>query len=171
MSNSNAAAPTVPMNAQIDWRRVVSAACLKCDWTALAKAAIGSTELATMVGEAFRMIGRSIENDIARVDAEAATSAPAAEPTAHAKVCEAEPPRVEAPTEEAAIIVVDEAVANAAALLGVAVDANADEIRAALRSRLSASGLHPDQGGDGEEAKLLIAAKNLLVERARAART
>jgi GNAT superfamily N-acetyltransferase len=40
--------------------------------------------------------------------------------------------------------------------------------RAALRSRLSASRLHPDQGGDGEEAKRLIAAKNLLVERLRA---
>ncbi len=55
----------------------------------------------------------------------------------------------------------------AAALLGVALDASIDEIRAALRRKLGASGLHPDHGGDGEQAKRLIAAKNLLVERAR----
>jgi hypothetical protein len=67
--------------------------------------------------------------------------------------------------------VVDPEVAQAAALLGISVDASEDEIRAALRSLLSSSRLHPDQGGDGEEAKRLIAAKNLLVERARAVRS
>jgi hypothetical protein len=63
--------------------------------------------------------------------------------------------------------VVDPEAAQAAALLGVAVDASEDEIRAALRGILSASRLHPDHGGDGEEAKRLIAAKNQLIERAR----
>jgi hypothetical protein len=57
--------------------------------------------------------------------------------------------------------------AKAATLLGVPLDASEDAIRAALRARLSSSRLHPDQGGDGEEAKRLIAAKNLLIERAR----
>jgi hypothetical protein len=41
---------------------------------------------------------------------------------------------------------------------------------ARVRTHLSSSGLHPDQGGDGVQATLLIAAKNLLVERARANR-
>ena len=49
------------------------------------------------------------------------------------------------------------------AVLGVEVDAGADEIRAALRAKLSASRLHPDQGGDGIRARELIDAKNLLI--------
>jgi hypothetical protein len=148
---------------KVDWRRVVSAACLKCDWTALARTALGSPELAAMVGEAFRMIGASIEQDIARADAPPsppATAIPVEEPTRDEP---AEP-------DPAPASIVDERVANAATLLGVAPDATEDEIRAALRSRLSSSRLHPDHGGDGDEAKQLIAAKNLLIERAKAAR-
>jgi hypothetical protein len=61
----------------------------------------------------------------------------------------------------------DSEAQRAANLLGVELDATEDEIRAALRDRLASSRLHPDQGGDGEAAKELIAAKNLLVERAR----
>jgi hypothetical protein len=57
--------------------------------------------------------------------------------------------------------------AKAASLLGVTVDASADEARAALRAKMSAGGVHPDHGGDERAAKELIAAKNLLVERAR----
>jgi curved DNA-binding protein CbpA len=53
-------------------------------------------------------------------------------------------------------------------VLGVSLDASADEIRAALRDRLATSQLHPDQGGDGKEATRLIAAKNLLIERLKA---
>jgi hypothetical protein len=63
----------------------------------------------------------------------------------------------------------DGEVIEARAILNVAVDASPDEIRAALRSKLRDSRLHPDQGGDGEEAKRLIAAQNLLLERAREA--
>lgn len=55
----------------------------------------------------------------------------------------------------------------AAALLGVSLDAAPDAIRAALRSKMARSRLHPDHGGDGTEARTLIAAKNLLIERAR----
>jgi hypothetical protein len=58
---------------------------------------------------------------------------------------------------------------RAAALLDVPLDATEDVIRAALRARLATSRLHPDHGGDGEAAKELIAAKNLLIERARTA--
>jgi hypothetical protein len=61
----------------------------------------------------------------------------------------------------------DDDAIEAAALLGVSVDASDTEIRAALRARFSSSGLHPDHGGDGVEAARLIAAKNLLIERLR----
>jgi hypothetical protein len=54
----------------------------------------------------------------------------------------------------------------AALLLGVRLDSKPDEIRAALRRRMSEARVHPDQGGDEEAAKRLIAAKNLLIERA-----
>jgi len=45
------------------------------------------------------------------------------------------------------------------------VDASADEIRAALRAYLAESRSHPDQGGDGDEARRFIDAKNLLIQR------
>jgi hypothetical protein len=159
--------PSAP-DPSVDWRRVVSTACLKCDWTALAKAALGSNELAAMVGEAFRAIGRSIEHDIAHAESATPPQSPPDPPTSQHRTDD-EPPGVGEP-ENHAPVVIDAATAEAAALLGVAVDANADEIRAALRARLTASRLHPDQGGDAEEAKRLIAAKNFLIERARAVR-
>jgi hypothetical protein len=59
----------------------------------------------------------------------------------------------------------EDAAVEASAVLGVPLDAGADEVRAALRRELSASRLHPDQGGDGEAAARLIAAKNLLIQR------
>lgn len=55
---------------------------------------------------------------------------------------------------------------TAALLLGVRVDARPDEIRAALRRRMSEARVHPDQGGDEKAARRFIDAKNLLVERA-----
>ena len=55
---------------------------------------------------------------------------------------------------------------EAANLLGVLVDADRDEVRAALRAKMG-NGAHPDHGGDPEIAKKMIAAKNLLIERAR----
>lgn len=58
----------------------------------------------------------------------------------------------------------DDAVA-AATLLEVNLDASADEIRRALRRKLTIRRLHPDHGGNGAEAARLIAAKNLLIER------
>jgi hypothetical protein len=58
-------------------------------------------------------------------------------------------------------------ICAAADLLDVSIEASADEIRAALRKKMVASRLHPDQGGDEETAKRYIAAQNLLVERAK----
>ena len=64
----------------------------------------------------------------------------------------------------------DEATADeldAAKQLGIRVDASADEVRAALRERIAASRIHPDHGGAHAAAARLIAAKNLLCDRAR----
>jgi len=174
-SSNRSAAPTPPAKTSIDWRRVVSTACLTADWTALATAALGSTDLAALVGEAFRSIGRSIEKDIARIEAQARAVDDATETRPVSETDDAgerhEPPQAEETREEPSpTVFVDVAAVEAATILGVDVDATADEIRAALRSRLSSSRLHPDQGGDGEEAKRLIAAKNLLVARARTVR-
>ncbi len=65
----------------------------------------------------------------------------------------------------------DPEVIDAARILGVHANASADEIRAALRARLATSGLHPDHGGDGDEARRLIDARNLLIARRREVRT
>ncbi len=61
----------------------------------------------------------------------------------------------------------DPALTDAAHVLGVAVDASPDEIRAAFRRRFADERLHPDQGGDEEAAKRLTAAKNLLIQQRR----
>ena len=60
---------------------------------------------------------------------------------------------------------------EAARVLGVSLDASSDEIRAALRRKLVASMIHPDQGGEVAHARKLIDAKNLLVERAKGKQT
>ncbi len=60
----------------------------------------------------------------------------------------------------------DEHFVEAARVLRVSAGATSDEIRAALRARLAETRSHPDQGGDEEQAKKLIAAKNLLMQRA-----
>jgi DnaJ-domain-containing protein 1 len=65
----------------------------------------------------------------------------------------------------ATVVYDDDEIEEAARVLGVSVDATADEIRFALRAKMRASRLHPDHGGDEAQAKRLIAAKNLLIER------
>jgi hypothetical protein len=55
----------------------------------------------------------------------------------------------------------------AAELLGVSLDADESAIRAALRAKMKAGNVHPDQGGDAERAKRLVMAQNRLIERAR----
>lgn len=53
--------------------------------------------------------------------------------------------------------------AEAARLLGVGPHANADAINAAFRKNMAQA--HPDQGGDAEHARRLIAARDLLLNR------
>jgi hypothetical protein len=66
----------------------------------------------------------------------------------------------------------DDAARDAAALLGLSVGASVAEVRAAFRSRVKvemATGTFHDQRGGGDTdayAQRLIAAKNLLIERA-----
>jgi hypothetical protein len=128
------------------------------DWGEVARAALSSAFVAGLVGGALHVLGKVIE-------AEAAEDVRDAAPEVGPQEAEENPDSTDdVPIER----FVDRDVLSAALLLGVGPDASADEIRAALRARLADSRLHPDQGGDGEEAKELIAAKNLLIERARA---
>ena len=72
---------------------------------------------------------------------------------------------------EPAVIADSETHEDAAALLGIDLSATVDEIRAAFRERVKCemrSGTFHDQGGEAtdDQARRLIAAKNLLIERA-----
>jgi hypothetical protein len=157
-------------------------------WRDIAHSAVGSPFLADLVGGAVTFLGVLLEREL-RAKAEAAARARTAPPAADAtprpservpdvgspSVGNTESPASENTVEEPpppppAPLPIDPRAAEAARALGICVDASEDEIRAALRGALSSSRLHPDHGGDGEEAKTLIAAKNLLVERARARR-
>jgi hypothetical protein len=169
--------PTAPSaeRSGIDWRKIASATCTKVDWTTVAQRALGSATLAMLVGGAVAVIGRAIEADLQARKAGQAQAAdePSVIDVPYEVVSDAAPipePTVRdddtAVSEEIQAPPIDVEAANAAALLGIAIDASADEVRAALRRALSASRLHPDHGGDGEQAKVLIAAKNLLIDRA-----
>ena len=57
---------------------------------------------------------------------------------------------------------------QAAELLGVSLDAEPDELRAALRRKLAETQAHPDHGGNTDEAARLIAARDLLLNVKRA---
>lgn len=70
--------------------------------------------------------------------------------------CEPEPTPLRLPRLRRAL--------ECARILGVSPYATADQIRAALRAKLAAARIHPDQGGDGEEARRLIDARNFLLE-------
>jgi hypothetical protein len=176
MKTRKAAASSAPAEStSIAWCRFVSAACLDVDWTQLASQTIRDPRIAAVIVKGLQSLGRYIESEVERVEAAASIPPPPieAQPIAEpAQVIDEDPqPTAEQPHEEATSIVVDERTSAAAARLGVNANATEDEIRAALRARLASSRLHPDHGGDGEEAKQLIAAKNLLIERAKAART
>ena len=118
------------------------------DWRDVARTALGSAFIAGIAAGALYVVGKVLED----------VQLPAPEIVG--------PP----PSEEEDDDPPDE-IAAAAALLGISADASEDSIRGTLRERLSASRLHPDHGGDGEEASRLIAARNRLVEHARQRRT
>jgi hypothetical protein len=166
------------------WRLTASALLQGVDWFAVTESALGP-EVARTVHTSFQSIGETIEKGVrdemgavfaaqlkkAAQDyyaAKAAKDPPAAPPRPPA----AQPNKSQGPKASASrpapVVVVDLKAILAAQLLGVKVDATQTEIRAALRRHLGASGLHPDQGGDGEAARTFIDAKNLLIERARA---
>jgi hypothetical protein len=168
--------PSAELPTVLDWREVARTSCAKIDWARVAQTALGSALLAGLVGGAMHVIGRVIEAERApgaeSADAEVGTvpdeQAEHGDDDDDGKGTEQRHPFDAA--AEASAVPERSDVVEAAELLGVDLDASEDAIRAALRMHLSSSGLHPDQGGDGEQATLLIAAKNLLVERARANR-
>ncbi len=127
------------------------------DWRDVARAAIGSAFVAGLVGGALHVLSRMIEEES----------------------CAAETPSIEHDSPMANAIDDPEEddtddereAAEAAALLSVRLDAEESEIRAALRKTIATSGAHPDHGGDANAAAKLIAARDLLIERARAVRS
>ena len=167
-------------SAGLDWRRVAAAVCLNVDWTQIAVAALGSTALAGLVADSLHRFGRRLEADVladqevTRADEAVSSEEPATSNEAPSRrEYGAKGPTVgdqPASQDATAPTFVDPKARRAAEVLGVDVGASEDTIRAALRARLSCSRLHPDHGGDGEEATSLIAAKNFLIERARAMR-
>jgi hypothetical protein len=60
---------------------------------------------------------------------------------------------------------IDPETREAANLLGISLPASAREIRRACRQKLIDERIHPDHGGDGEQARRVIAARDLLVDR------
>jgi hypothetical protein len=118
------------------------------DWNAVARTMVESPFWAGLLGGALHVVAKLIEEE---------------------QQGETTTPDDDAPEDDSDDDG-DEEASDAATLLGVSLDATESQIRAALRARFATSRLHPDHGGDGDEAKRLIAAKNLLVERARAVR-
>lgn len=163
--------PSADLPAVLDWRELARTSCAKIDWARVAQTALGSALLAGLVGGAMHVIGRVIEAE-GRPDAQSADAAVPPVPDEHSTYGDDGEKRTDDPNSLDGAVetpAVEEwtDADDAAKLLGIDKNAGEDTIRAALRSHLSSSGLHPDQGGDGEQAKQLIAAKNLLIERAR----
>jgi hypothetical protein len=151
-----------------DWRVVAHAACMHAEWQKIAETALGSALLADLVTGALRTIGQRLEEEM-RVDVRTTpATARTIEESENISAAEKAKPTENIPPTK--IVEADPQVVRAAGLLGVALDATEDRIRAALRTLLASSRLHPDQGGDADKAKRFIAAKNLLIERARWAR-
>jgi hypothetical protein len=121
------------------------------DWAAIARKAIRGLMWAGAVAGGVYVLAQAVEEAVSEELKDVTEPTPAAGAPSPDPAAEDDGPA--------------DADREAAELLGVPLDASADEIRAALRAKLVRSRLHPDQGGDGDEAKRLIAAKNLLIER------
>ena len=121
------------------------------DWNEIARKALGSAVLAAFVSGAMQVL-----SDVICAELQSASKR-----NGKTETPLDEPPPTEVITDR------DDELAEAGELLGVDPEAGQAEIRAALRARLATSRVHPDQGGDAEEAKRLIAAQNLLLEHAR----
>ena len=120
------------------------------DWDSIGRAALGSAILAGVASIAFGFVSQYWAN-----------RAPSPAPTPPLR--NVDPQLNEALSDEVEATEIDPQVAEAAALLGVDLDTSAAKIRAALRARIVRDRLHPDHGGDGEEARRLIAARDLLL--------
>ncbi len=137
----------------------------KLDWNEIGRfaadvlAVVGGSFVLAKIGATTEQVQQAVDRVTARPDYQSKRL--------RAVVMEvlAETMAARAPTDGAAERSADEEAREAARLLGIAPDADADEIRAALRAKLADSRLHPDHGGDAEGAKELIAAKNLLIQR------
>ena len=174
--NTKPSAATAPPPGTVTWRDVVLAACKQVDWKAIATAALDSPGLGELFGESVILIanvfaaeGRkprrprpSPAKKARRVIKDSPTEPPT--PKAEAQAPDVETPEVPTPQP------VDAAVLTAAAMLDVTVDATEQQIRSALRARLSESRAHPDHGGDGDHAKRLIGARELLLKHVRSQR-
>lgn len=161
-------------------------AAVDVEWAKAAQAALGSALFAGLLGGAVYVLGRVMVSAPVRPNAEPDgyipfeyeedTDADGDDEVDDAAVDEADDDVDEAVIDEDELPTTPEPPTlsapeqHAATLLGVNATATEDQIRSALRARLATSRLHPDHGGDGQEATRLIAAKNLLIERARRAR-
>jgi len=122
------------------------------DWDSIGRAVLGSAILAGVASLAFGVISQYWSSQSDGPD-----SAP--------RPRNDEPLLNDALSAEADETDIDPEAAEAAALLGVDLEATVPEIRAALRARIISGSVHPDHGGDGEEARRLIAARDLLLAR------
>jgi hypothetical protein len=172
--------------APFPWRELAQAICLRVDWHPIAASALDSELLGGVVGSAVRLLGRVLEADHQRhtrtVDPIASVTAdddPMALPLTEAEHDEQQP-QDNTIDHDPPAIVVDAAELEAATLLSVQVGATEDQIRAAFRAKVKAAkasyiratALTTDPTDEeSEAAKKLIAAKQLLVERARVVRT
>ena len=140
------------------------------DWREVARAALGSALFAGLLGGmAYVLMNARADGAHPATRRESEEEAPSVEEDAATDEGDADDvePQPGFVDRETAKQVIEEVMA--ASLLGVDLDASDAEIRAALRARLTESRSHPDHGGDGDQAARLIAARDLLIERARRA--
>ena len=167
---TKASSPGAPPPTTVSWRDVVLAVCTQVDWKAIATAALDSRPLGEAFGESVVLIANVLVAE-GRKPKRKRSPPTKQRPTVDAP--RPQPPPVEdAPpavgeAEQSKAPAVDHAVSEAALLLGLSVEATETQIRSALRKRLSESRAHPDHGGDGEHAKRLIAARDLLLTHVR----
>ena len=148
MSTNNPPTARVPPPTAIDWNEVT-------------RTALGSAFFAGLIGGALHVLGKVIDAEM-QARAASPVQEPSRTPAATASETEEEEEEEDEDDDE------EDDAREAAQLLGVSLNATDSEIRAALRSRLASSRIHPDHGGDGAEAKRVINAKNFLIERLRA---
>lgn len=120
----------------------------RLNWKQLARDMISSALFGTLLTQTFRALIAAVDEERERATIDADIAAEGSDDEDDEQIA-----------------------ARSATLLGISVDASEKEIRAALRTRLSASRLHPDHGGDADLTTRLIAARDVLIVRTRANKT